>query len=256
MLTIIACIKFVRSELLSDNQQLRGAYALNPYDLFMLEQLFALKKALSCRVIGVTMGPKGCLESAQRFIAAGLDDVYLISDSCFSGSDTYSTSYILYKALAHIGQADIYAFGEKSIDGETSQAPIGVSSYLNLLCYTGVEKIEAHNGDTINLKCVHMDRIEVIEAPCPLAICFHGFTTKEPDISLLQLRRSRNYLPIILDASSFQIDKQYCGQSGSKTKVIQVINIINKRDSEPIVGSLPHKANSLKNLLSKGGIHT
>ena len=256
MLTIAACIKFVRSELLSGNQQSSNAYTLNPYDLLVLEQLLALKKTHACRVIGVTMGPKGCLESAQRFIAMGLDDIYIINDPCFAGSDTYSTSYILSKALAHVGQADIYTFGEKAIDGETSQVPIGVASFLDVLCYTGVEKIELHDDDTVNLRCLRMDRIEIIETPYPIAICFRGFTTKEPDISLLQLKRSRNHLPVILDAASFQVDRQYCGQSGSKTKVVQITNIINKRDAEPIDGSLSNKTDVLNKLILTGGLHT
>ncbi|MDD4493509.1 MAG: hypothetical protein PHV32_04050 [Eubacteriales bacterium] len=255
MLTIAACIKFVHSELLSGNQQSSNVYTLNPYDLFMLEQLLTLKKSLSCRIVGVTMGPKGCLESAQRFIAMGLDDIYVICDPCFSGSDTYSTSYTLFKALDHIGQADIYAFGEKAIDGETGQVPIGVSSFLNLPCYTGAEKIIVNDDNKVDLTCARMDRIEAIEVTCPLAVCFRGFTTKEPDISLLQLKRSRSHLPIILDVASFQIDKQYCGQSGSKTKVVQVTNIINKRDAESIEGTLSNKADVLNNLLVKGGLH-
>ena len=256
MMTIITCIKFIRSDLFSDNQQLRSKYSLNPYDLFMLEQLLAFKKVLNCRLIGVTMGPKECLESAQRSIAMGLDDVYLISDPCFAGSDTYSTSYLLHKALMHIGQTDMYAFGEKSIDGETSQIPIGVSSRLNLLCYTGVEKLESHGDNTVNLKCVRMNRVETIEAAYPLSVCFRGFTTKEPDISLLKLKQSRNHSPMILDAASLHIDKRHCGQGGSKTKVIQVANIINKREAVSINGSFSNKAGTLKNLILKGGLYT
>jgi electron transfer flavoprotein alpha/beta subunit len=215
----------------------------------MLEQLLALKKSLSCRVIGVTMGPKGCLESAQRFIAMGLDDIYIISDPCFAGSDTYSTSYTLFKAFAHIGQADIYAFGEKAIDGETGQVPIGVSSFLNLPCYTGAEKITVNDDNQVDLACVCVDRIETIEIACPFAVCFRGFRTKEFDVSLLQLKRSRNHLPIILNAASFQIDKQQCGQIGSKTKVVQITNVVHKRHAELIEGSLLIKANILKKLI-------
>lgn len=256
MLTIIACIKFVRSELLLRNQQMPNTYILNPYDLYMLEQLLLLKKASSCRIIGVTMGPQGCLESTQRYIAMGLDDIYLVSDPCFAGSDTYSTSYILYKALEYIGKADIYAFGEKSIDGETSQVPIGVSSHLDLLCYTGIEKIENCSDKFAKINRLFVDKIEVIELPYPFTICFHGFTTREPAISLLQLKKARGQMPIILNSDSLQIDKMYCGQNGSKTIVTQTSNIVDKRNAEVIEGSYQNKADILNDVLSKRGIYT
>lgn len=258
MLTIMACIKFVRSELLSENQQSANAYALNPYDLYMLGQLLELKKMYPCRVIGVTMSPKGCLEPAQRLIAMGLDDIYFVSDPCFAGSDTYSTSYILHEALSYIGQADIYAFGEKSIDGETSQVSIGVSGLLNLLCITGVEKIISRNNNIhniIEITRIMMDQKEIVEVICPCAVCFCGFTTKEPDISLLQLKKSRGHMPIILDSKSLQIDKQCCGQSGSKTNVIQMTNLLNKKNGKLIKGSHQDKADILNELIFRGGIH-
>ena len=208
-----------------------------------------------CRVIGITMGPKGCLEPAQRLIAKGIDDIYLVSDPCFAGSDTYSTSYILHEALDYIGQVDIYAFGEKSIDGETSQVPIGVSSHLNLLCNTGVEKIVTRDNNIIEITRLSMDRNEIVEVSCPCAVCFCGFTTKEPEISLLRLKKSRGHMPIILDSESLQIDKQCCGQSGSKTNVIQITSLLSKRNVKLIEGSRQNKAYILNELITKGGIH-
>lgn len=252
MITISACIKFIRYELISGNKQSPGTYVLNPYDLFMLEKLVAFKKQFSCRIAGVTMAPKGCLESAQRYIAMGLDDLYFISDPCFAGADTYSTSYILQKALEYIGPADIYAFGEKSVDGETSQVPIGVSSRMNLPCCTGIEKISLCDNN-INLEHVFADCHEIMEVSFPLAVCFKGFTTKEPEISLLQLKRSRSHTPIILDAASFQANKRYCGQAGSKTKVTHTTSNVSKRFAETIDGPASTKAQALKALLEGGG---
>lgn len=255
MLTIVASMKFIRSELISGNQQPSERFVMNPYDMFMVESLLALKKKTHYRIIGVTMGPMECLESMSKFIAMGMDDIYLISDKAFIGSDTYSSSYILSRALKHIEKGDIYAFGEKSIDGETSQVPIGVSSHLDLLCYTGVEKIEVQDDNMIYLRRVQGELMEMIEVPIPVAFCFRGFTTSEPDVSLIQLKKSRNYVPIILDAASLEIDHQFCGQSGSKTKVCKITNIASKRCAESVEGSLQVKVEVFKKLISIGGIN-
>ena len=42
MFTIVACMKYINSRLLSGDVQLEGGYVINPYDLFMLEQLLKL----------------------------------------------------------------------------------------------------------------------------------------------------------------------------------------------------------------------
>lgn len=251
MLTIMACIKFVPTELAGDYKSSYN-YSVNPYDLFMLEQLLYLKRKLLCRISAVTMGPRDCYDSLKRLIAMGLDDVYLVSDKCFAGSDTYATSYILYNAIKHIGTADIYAFGEKSVDGETGQVPIGISSHLGILCYTGIEEMDVLDEEKVILKRRTMKNIENIKIIKPYAICFKGFTTKEPDISLLKMKQSQDYIPRILDSELLKIDKKHCGQNGSKTKVVNAVNNINIRNSERIEGTMAVKTDYLQKLMLGG----
>lgn len=253
MLTIIACMKFVHTELLSSNQQKAGAYTLNPYDLYMLTQLMEIKKKIPCRIIGITMGPQSCMAAAQKYIPFGLDDIYLVSAPIFSGSDTYATAYILSQAIKHIGQADIYAFGEKSIDGETSQVPIGVASLLELPCYVGVESIHDYHETAQQLNRIWMNHTETLVPICPYVVSFRGFMTKEPIISLLKLKQCKDHLPVVLNAESFIIDKNRCGQKGSKSKVIQTTNIVNARKAIRIEGDSQDKIRFLRELLIQNG---
>ncbi len=44
MLSIIACIKYVRSELVSTSQS-DNNYTINPYDLYMLKKFMEIKKS-------------------------------------------------------------------------------------------------------------------------------------------------------------------------------------------------------------------
>ena len=253
MFTIIACIKYIRSELIPTDQQSENNYAINPYDLYMLEQLMELKKIFSCRIISITMGPPGCMEAIQRSIAMGLDEACLVSDPCFSGSDTYATSYVLNKALHHTEQADIYAFGEKAMDGETGQVPVGVASRLDLQCISGVKKLVSSEEGKIVLKRQVSDRVESVEVFTPCVLCFKGFTTREPQINLLKLKQSRKYSPIILNAEDLNIDEKYCGQNGSKTIVKNVAHTIHKRNVELLEGTPQLKADAFRRLILDGG---
>jgi len=248
MLSIIACIKYVRSELVSTSQS-DNNYTINPYDLYMLKKFMEIKKSFPCRVVSLTMGPPGCTEAVQRGIALGLDDVYLVSDPFFSGADTYATTHVLNKALDYIGQADIYAFGEKAIDGETGQVPIGVASRLGLQCVTGVRDLDAIEEGKIILKRQFTDCFENAEAFTPCVLCFKGFTTKEPQLSLMKLKQSRKHPPIVLNAKSLNIEKKQCGQDGSKTTVKNIVYTIHKRDVEILEGSPQLKAEAFRKLI-------
>lgn len=253
MFTIIACIKYIRSGLLTINQQPENNYIINPYDLHMLRCLINLKKKLPCRIVSVTMGPLNCIEPIKRSVALGVDDAFLICDPLFSGSDTYATSYILHQALKYISHADIYAFGEKAVDGETGQVPIAVASRLDLPCITGVEEFCVIEGDKIELKRRFDNNIEFIKSCTPCVLCFQGFTIEEPQISLLKLKQVRNYSPIILNADLLNAEKQYCGQNGSKTVVMNIANTIEKRNVKLLDGSPQQKANAFRMLIDNRG---
>ena len=249
MLKVIACVKYLRSDNNTSNQKLGNNYYINQYDLYMLELLVKLKKHIPCYLVSVTMGPIGCAESLNIGIALGLDDAYLISDPIFAGSDTFATSYILMKALEHIGGADIYAFGEKSTDGETGQVPIGVASRINQYCIMGVKNINAVENGVITIEQQFTNHINTVKVSAPSILCFKGFTIEEPEISLFELKKALKYSPIILNADSLNIDKQHCGQSGSKTIVEKIIHTVRKRDFELIEGRPEQKAGALTDLI-------
>ena len=253
MLTIAVCLKYVRSELLSEKQLNDLKYSINPYDLFMLEQIIAFKRIVPSRIVGIVMGPMECSEATKRSIAMGIDDLYLISDPCFSGSDTYATSYILSCALKKVGKIDMYAFGEKALDGETGQVPIGVASRLNLPYVTGIKKIIAYSDECIQLERQFMQKTEGLLQPVPFVLCFHGFSTFGTEINLAMLKKAQKYSPILINANSLQLNKQCCGQSGSKTKVISIEKKIPQRCSKILDGTSKEKADMFQILLSKGG---
>nr|WP_295680140.1 hypothetical protein [uncultured Lachnoclostridium sp.] len=244
----------MNTNLFYGKNQALSSYVLNPYDLYMVERLTDLKKTIQCKIVAITMGPMGCLDHIKRMKAIGIDEIYLISDPCFAGSDTYSSSYILSKALEHIGKFDIYAFGEKSLDGETGQVPIGVSTNIGLFCHVKIESIKICDNSKIMMRKVKSDRVDIIEGKFPLAISFSGFSTTDIPISLLQLKQINRYQPIVLDKASMQIDERQCGQSGSKTKASIITNTIKKRKSILIDGDSANKIQTFNSLMESGGI--
>jgi len=232
----------------------KNKYILNPYDIYALKQTIKLKSIVPCHIKVISMGPYIIGETLKRYLAWGIDDIVVINDKVFSGSDTYATSYTLSRAIEHIGKANLYVFGEKSIDGETGQVPIGFSSRMNINCIRGTKKIESITDDSIELHIQEDNALYLIAVDIPCAIVFSGYSNQEPVLNLFELKRCFAYCPTMLDANTINIDPRMCGSNGSKTVVIKTSSnstFITPRNKEIISGTPKEKADFVRKLITK-----
>ena len=77
---------------------------LNPYDLYALEQAFALKELYGGMVRTVTMGPPQAKAAVMESVYMGADSGVVISDRKFAGADVLATSYTLAQGLQSRGR--------------------------------------------------------------------------------------------------------------------------------------------------------
>lgn len=103
---------------------------MNPFDTYALEQGVLIKEALGGEVIALSMGPKKAENTVREAISCGADSGILINDRAFAGSDTWSTSYILAKAIEKIGDVSLVICGKQAIDGDTAQVGPGIAMHL------------------------------------------------------------------------------------------------------------------------------
>ena len=251
MVTFASMIKLVRSELVYSDMGERDEWCINPYDLIMLNSLMDLKQRCECKVIGVTMGPESCMESLQKLFAMGLDDIYLVCDNEFAGSDTYATSYILSEMISKKINADVIVCGEKSVDGETGQIGSQLAKRVDVHCCTGVEEIVRFDEDSIIVKNRNMEFCETLKADLPVVLNYHGLETKQPQYSLPKLKRAKKRQIQIVNAEELGLDKSLCGQKGSKTKVVRICEEKRANVVFPVEGELKEKADFLYQLLQK-----
>lgn len=126
---------------------------LNPEDATALALAFALKKAFpETWIETVSMGPRSVLPHLEDLLRRGANRVSLISDSLFTGSDTYVTSRILARYIATRSVDWIFS-GTHSLDGGTAHVPAQVAETLGL----------AHMGNIVRLDrtSVTQDRVTV-----------------------------------------------------------------------------------------------
>lgn len=239
---IVVCIKPVKSELVYPNELRNESYLMNPYDLYALESCIELKKQMDCKIICLCMGPKDSEYMLTKALAMGADDAVLLNDKEFIGSDTVATTYILSKAISMIGNIDMVVCGEKSIDGETGQVVFGLSERLNYLCISGSESIIEVNEEQIVCKINNKDTTTSVSLKFPIVISFNNFKLKQPNISLLALKKAKKKEIIVWGASEIKVDVSKCGTNGSKTKVLNINSEIKKKGKAVIEGTITDKA--------------
>ncbi len=222
----------------------------NPEDLNALEQALRLKDAYpGTTVTLLTMGPSRAAEIIREGLYRGADGGYLLSGREFAGADTLATSYAISMAIRKIGEFDLIICGRQAIDGDTAQVGPQVAEKLGLSQITYAEEILEAKEGTITVKRRLERGIETVCGKMPLVITVNGsapacrprnakFVQKykyaktvtekqEADMDYTNLYSLRPYLDLAeWSVTDVNADVQWCGLSGSPTKVKKIESVI------------------------------
>ena len=86
---------------------------INPDDKNGLEEALRLRDEFGGKVTVISMGPPQAKEALREAVAMGADEVYLVSDRAFGGSDTWATATVLTAAIEKIRNYDLIICGNK-----------------------------------------------------------------------------------------------------------------------------------------------
>lgn len=217
---------------------------INPYDVHAIEAALQIREKTGGKVIVITMGPPQAEEALREAIAMGADDVRLISDRMFAGSDTWATSYTLFKAIQKIG-ADIILCGKQAIDGDTAQVGPNIAEYLNIPHIAYIKKIEDVTGTSMRVQRLMDDGYDVIETPLPVLLT----VVKELNVPRLpslkgKMAAKKAVIPR-MTAQDIEAEEQNVGLKGSPTQVKNIFAPQAKGDRKVLEGSLEQQVDTL-----------
>lgn len=197
---------------------------LNTYDTFALETALRLKEAVEgSKVTVISMGPAQAKAILKESLSVGADEVHLITDRAFGGSDTLATSYILTCAIKKLekenGPFDVIFCGKQAIDGDTAQVGPEIAEHLDIPQVTYAVGVEAPDNKTIRVKKEADSGYEVIEmdTPCLVTVTKTPYEMRFPTIKM-KLKANKAEIPEIV-AADLDIDLAHAGLNGSPTKV-------------------------------------
>ncbi|MGD0139076.1 MAG: electron transfer flavoprotein subunit beta/FixA family protein [Tepidisphaeraceae bacterium] len=244
----------------------RGALpaVFNPDDLHALEAALQIRDGFGGSVTVLTMGPVGAAEVLRECLYRGADRAVLVNDRRAAASDTLATSYILSRAIHKIDRFDLVFCGRQAIDGDTAQVGPQIAEKLGIAQVTYFDKLVDLTDRNIRVRRNVGNGWEVLEARLPLLLTVldsaneprpaaakrvmrfkrarcpgeigHQVATAMPAASAAekeaeQARRAEQLKAGGLlieqwDLDDVKADLQWCGMSGSPTKVHRVQSIV------------------------------
>ena len=211
---------------------------LNPFDEFAIEEGLKIREKSGGKVTVITMGPPQADLVLRTALAMGVDDVVLLSDRAFAGSDTLATSYALSKGIEKIGGINLVITGKQAIDGDTAQVGPGIASRLGFSQLTYVSRVDDVNVDDgkIIVERLLEGGIERVEAKLPALLTVVKDINVPRQPSVLKMKKARNAVIPVWSAQDIEAEPGRIGHDGSPTWVDKIFSPEQKKRGEMFEG--------------------
>jgi electron transfer flavoprotein beta subunit len=235
----------------------------NPEDLNALELALQIKDQFGGRITVITMGLPAAAAILRDSLYRGADDAVLITDIRCAASDTLATSYIISCAVKKLDY-DIALCGRQAIDGDTAQVGPQLAEKLGITQITYVEQLSELKDKTITARRNIGNGWQQVEAKLPVLLTVTG-EANEPRVAaakkIMKYKNARAPVEVrqrikaenpdtdeatvnelvkqhcdrlagkgLLirqwDLDFLQADLNWCGRSGSPTKVHRIQSVV------------------------------
>lgn len=227
---------------------------INPYDTYAIEEGVRLKERFHGETIALTMGPPQAEIALKECISKGIDNVLLLSDKSFAGSDTLATAYTLSQAIRKIEDVTLVICGREALDGSTGQVGPEIAEFLGFPVITYVKEILSIENNIIECVRLMEDHYETLKSPLPAVITVIKEINEPRPASLKGLLKSKKTtIPVWTKNGLGGNDKSY-GSDGSPTKVVDTWVPEIKKEVKIIQQSDPDKsAEEILNQIKRWG---
>lgn len=235
----------------------------NPEDLNALEEALKVRDQHGGTVTVVTMGLPTACDVLRDSLFRGADRGVLITDRRAAASDTLATSYILSCAVKKLS-ADLVFCGRQAIDGDTAQVGPQLAEKLGFTVITYLEEMQL-DGRTVQVRRNVGNGYEVVRGKLPVLVtvmesanhprpraakklmkCKKALSAAEvakqveaelgaaasPEAKAAEAKarcealKAKGLLIEQWNLDDLQADLQWCGMSGSPTKVHRIQSVV------------------------------
>ncbi len=180
---------------------------INPFDENALEAAIRLKEDYGAKVTAISMGEKLAQPVLRKALAAGADELILFVDSHFKDLDSFSTAYVLSKAIHKIGSYDLILTGRQAGDWDFGITGLLLAEMLQIPSINLARKIE-RRGDEIRVEKLIQDGYDLVKVKTPVLITVSSEIGELRYVSIRSLQSVSKKPVMIYGADDLNLDLQ------------------------------------------------
>lgn len=227
---------------------------ISPFDEQAVEAALRIKEQQESKITVLTMGSGSAADVVKHALSMGADEGIIVSDEALEGSDSFSTAYILTKAIEKIGEYDLILCGRQAADWDIGAVGSLIAEDLRIPIITFARKIEPING-TLRVERVLVEGYEVIELMPPAVITISS-ELGQPRIPSGWgiIAAARKQIPI-WSANDLNIEASLIGAASARSELLKLFIPVRERTCQIIGGeSTAEAATNLALKLRESGL--
>lgn len=223
---------------------------INPFDENALEAALRIKGNHSSTVTAISMGEKLAEPVLKKVLAAGADDLILLIDPQFKDLDSYSTAYVLSRAIKKIGTYDLILTGRQSSDWGFGVTGLLIAEMLQIPAINLARKVEIKENKVLVEKLSN-DGYDVVEAPIPVLVTVSNEVGELRYTSVRALQAASKRPVKGFNAEDLELDHREL----RVREIFKLFAFQNQRECKFIDGGFPQeKGENLAIILKKDGV--
>jgi electron transfer flavoprotein beta subunit len=227
---------------------------INPYDAQAVELALRLKEKNTGKITVITIGSEASATVVKHALSMGADEGFVISDKAFEGSDSFSTAYLLTKAIQKIGSYDLVLCGRQAADWDEGLAGSILAENLNLPLVTLAQSVEV-SGKDLKVKRGILEGYQFFQVTMPALV------TVSNEIGQPRLpsgwgiiSAARKKIPV-WTAMDIAAESSQIGAVAARRKLVKLFSPERERKCEIIAGETPAEAGAkLGEILRQKGV--
>jgi electron transfer flavoprotein beta subunit len=209
---------------------------INPFDENALEAAIQIKDTYGAKVTAISMGEKLAQPVLRKALAAGADELILLVDPHFKDLDSFSTAYVLSKAIQKIGAYDLILTGRQAGDWDFGVTGLLIAEMLQIPSVNLARKIEMKE-EGIWVERITHDGYELVKTLLPALITVSSEIGEPRYISIRALQSVRAKPIEVYEAKDLDLDIQKL----TAREILDLSAFQGQRDCRYIEGDSPQQ---------------
>ena len=208
---------------------------LSPFDEQAVEAALKIKDAKGGKITVISLGVNLLRDVVKKPLSLGADELILLEDQAYVGSDSWPTAYALAAAIKKVGQFDLIFCGRQAADWDSGQVGSCIAEILGIPQVTLAKKIEDVGGK-VKVEKVTADGYEVVEVPTPALITVSNELGEVRFATFKGTMASKKKEPVIWKPADIGVDPAKIGAKGRRIKTVKLFQPVRDGKCEMIAG--------------------